>query len=196
MEEGEGPSPRAALAAGVIFEAALALVAFALGALAGVDPLLTLRLDARDAAIGAAATLPMLVFFVVFLKSGAAPFRSIRDALDERLWPVFRHASVTDLAAISALAGIGEELLFRGVIQPALAGYAGVVAGLVATSVIFGLAHSVTRTYAVIATLIGAFLGGLWLLTGNILVPVVAHALYDFVAILLYLRDARRRLPA
>ena len=55
----------------------------------------------------------------------------------------------------------------------------------------FGLLHPITRAYAVIAALLGAYLGGLWLAGGNLLTPIVAHALYDFVA-LVYLLRLRR----
>jgi hypothetical protein len=42
----------------------------------------------------------------------------------------------------------------------------------------------VSLTYAVIAALIGAYLGAIMLLTQNVLTPIVAHGLYDFVALL------------
>jgi uncharacterized protein len=48
--------------------------------------------------------------------------------------------------------------------------------------------HWITRTYALLAALVGLYLGGLWLWTGNLLVPIVAHALYDFVALIWILR--------
>ena len=31
--------------------------------------------------------------------------------------------------------------------------------------------------------LMGLLLGGLWIATGNLLVPIVAHAVYDFLAL-------------
>jgi membrane protease YdiL (CAAX protease family) len=87
-------------------------------------------------------------------------------------------------------------MLFRGLLQPAIAGLwagpAGVWLGLAGASLLFGLAHAVTRAYVVLAALVGAYLGGLWLATGNLLVPVVAHGLYDFAAILWLLGSARR----
>ena len=41
-----------------------------------------------------------------------------------------------------------------------------------------------------LAGLIGLYLGWLWLAVGNLLVPIVVHALYDFVA-LMYLVKVR-----
>ena len=87
---------------------------------------------------------------------------------------------------IAALAGIGEETLFRGVIQAAVAqhvgGPRGVWLGLLVAAVLFGLLHPVTPMYAVLAGAIGLYLGWLWLVGGNLLLPIVTHGVYDFVA--------------
>jgi membrane protease YdiL (CAAX protease family) len=85
---------------------------------------------------------------------------------------------------ISLAAGVGEELLFRGLLQAAIADWLHPWAGLGIASLVFGLAHSITRTYAVLATLLGAYLGGLWLACDNLLAPMITHALYDFLALL------------
>jgi membrane protease YdiL (CAAX protease family) len=193
VDTGEAPPPRLGLIAGVLFEALLVGLAFGFGAMFGIRPLETLRFDPTAAALGVAATVPLLALFLVFLKSRAKPFVKIRAQLDAHLLPIFRAASIVDLFSISAIAGIGEELLFRGVVQVAVGAYAGPVAGLVVGAVLFGLAHSITKTYTVVAALLGVWLGGLWLFTGDLVAPIVAHALYDFVALLLYVRDARRR---
>ncbi len=108
--------------------------------------------------------------------------------------PLFRDCRFTELAVIAALAGIGEEMLFRGVIQAAVAqqigGPRGVWLGLLVAAVLFGLLHPVTPTYAVLAGSIGLYLGWLWLACGNLLLPIITHGVYDFLA-LLYLVQAR-----
>jgi membrane protease YdiL (CAAX protease family) len=121
------------------------------------------------------------------------PIARIRHEIDGTIVPLFERASVLHIALLSAVAGIGEEALFRGVIQGAVAARSYAVAGLVVASVLFGLAHLVTRTYAVLAGLIGAYLGMLLLVFDNLLVPIVVHAVYDFVA-LWYLLGGRTRL--
>ena len=95
-----------------------------------------------------------------------------------------------DLALISALAGLGEELLFRGVLQTVLAGAVGLGLAVALTSIVFGLAHFISFTYAAYATVVGVYLGVLLIVFGNLLVPVVAHAAYDFLALvyLVYFR--------
>lgn len=98
-----------------------------------------------------------------------------------------------DLILLAALAGLGEELLFRGVLQPWFERVSP-LAGLILTNVLFGLMHAVTLSYAVIAGLIGLYLS--WLAYGvdppNLLRPIITHAAYDFVAFLLIVREYRR----
>ena len=53
---------------------------------------------------------------------------------------------------------------------------------------LFGLMHFITPTYAVLATLMGAYLGLVWQWTGNLLAVVLMHALYDFLVLLYLLR--------
>ena len=78
--------------------------------------------------------------------------------------------------------------------QTNLAGAMGVVPALLVTSVLFGLVHFVTSTYAVMAGIIGVYLGVISIWSGNLLVPMVVHALYDFVA-LMYLARYMRPAP-
>ena len=81
-----------------------------------------------------------------------------------------------------------EEVFFRSVIQGGLARHIGTIPGLAVASVIFGIFHLVNKTYALIATLIGAYLGILWIVIGNLLAPIATHAVYDFVALAYFLR--------
>jgi membrane protease YdiL (CAAX protease family) len=60
---------------------------------------------------------------------------------------------------------------------------------LVAVAVLFGMVHALNVGYALLATLMGLYLGWLWMATGNLMVPIVAHAVYDFLALLYILRE-------
>jgi membrane protease YdiL (CAAX protease family) len=53
---------------------------------------------------------------------------------------------------------------------------------------LFGALHALTPTYAILATLAGAYLGSVWLITGNLLVVIIAHGFYDFIALVYLLR--------
>ncbi len=96
---------------------------------------------------------------------------------------LFRGRGVLAVIVVSALAGVGEELLFRGVIQSGLSASFGVWPGLLVASVLFGGMHALSRAYFVLATLMGLYLGTLYQATGNLLLPAIVHGLYDAIAI-------------
>jgi membrane protease YdiL (CAAX protease family) len=54
---------------------------------------------------------------------------------------------------------------------------------LALASVLFGLLHLITPSYAVLAAMMGAYLGWFSIWTGNLLAPIMIHALYDFFAL-------------
>jgi uncharacterized protein len=56
------------------------------------------------------------------------------------------------------------------------------------TAALFGVAHWLTPTYAVLAGLVGAYLGWTLAASGNLLVPIVAHGLYDLIALAVLVR--------
>jgi membrane protease YdiL (CAAX protease family) len=178
--------------AGVLSESALLVAALATGRLAGVPPFGLLAFDAAAVAYGIAATLPMLLLLFWCLRTGWAPMRRLVTLAEEHLRPYLAGASIGGIALLSFMAGIGEEALFRGVIQTALAerlpGWTAVGIG----ALLFGLAHCLTLSYAVLAGLIGLYLGVVFLLTENLLVPIVAHGLYDMVALSVLARANRR----
>jgi membrane protease YdiL (CAAX protease family) len=63
------------------------------------------------------------------------------------------------------------------------------------SNVIFGLAHFVTPTYALLAGILGGYLGWLFTVSGNLLAPIIAHGLYDFLAFLVVARECRHAPP-
>ncbi|KAG5186183.1 CAAX protease self-immunity-domain-containing protein, partial [Tribonema minus] len=86
---------------------------------------------------------------------------------------------------VGIAAGVGEELMFRGLLQGGLQRYLSTEAAVAASAVVFGLLHAVTPMYAVCAGITGAYFSLLWLWSGNLVVPIVAHAVYDIGAMLL-----------
>ena len=129
------------------------------------------------------ATLPMLALMYWIGRSRWKPFAGLMREVDGRIAPLFAGSSLVHLAAIAVAAGIAEELLFRGVLQQWLEVRIGTIAAMVGAAVLFGLAHAITRTYAAVAAAIGLYLGWLLAVTGNLVVPIVTHALYDFAAL-------------
>ena len=145
----------------------------------------------RDLGLGVVACAPLLAVFWFLMRSRLAPFARIRRLLARFFRDVAAPWSIAQIAMVSLLAGLCEEILFRGVIQGALTDWLGWQAALLATGVLFGCAHLVTFAYGVIAALLGIYLGVLWLASANLLVPVVTHAVYDFVALVYLLRHWR-----
>ena len=190
--EDELPPPENFALLATLFEALLAFLAVGLGWLFGHPPAATFRLSGVDAAWGLAATVPALALFWLCLRCPWAPFARLTHIVDRRLVPMFRGCRLLEIAAISLVAGIGEEMLFRGLLQGGLAqwigGPVGVWVGLAAGSLAFGLAHPLSFTYFVMTGLIGFYLGWIWNSSGNLLVPVTTHAVYDFFALVYLLK--------
>ena len=179
------------------FEGGLAILALGLGWLFGIRPMDSFHWSWSGLGWGLLGTLPPLGLLAIFVYLPWKPFRRIRRLLDHTFLPLFRECGPHELAVIALLAGLGEEMLFRPVIQGGLAGLCsshpmlGTILGLAAATLIFGLLHGITPTYAILAGLIGLYLGILWLLTDNLLVPITVHALYDFIALVVLLRTQR-----
>lgn len=182
-----GPISRL-LVAGVASEAALLGVAFALGWLADVPPFERSRPDPWAVGYGAAATLPLLVLLRWCLRTSWAPVRRLVALVEEHLRPHLVGTTAAGIVLLSLLAGIGEEALFRGVIQAGLAERLPAPAAVGIAALLFGMAHWLTPAYAVLAGFIGAYLGILFQVTDNLLVPIVTHALYDVVALSVLVR--------
>ena len=172
------------LTAAIVFEGSLVGLATALGWWLDVAPLTRFTWDRTGLIGGLAATVPMFGLFAVAYRFPAGPMRRIKQFLLEALGPSLIACRWYDLLLVALVAGIGEELLFRGVLQPKL--------GIWGSNILFGLVHLITPAYAVTAGLIGAYLGWLLDASGNLLAPILAHGLYDFLAFLVVARDVRR----
>ena len=111
-----------------------------------------------------------------------------------RLWPAYRQSADfylelvikplewADLIWLGLLPGLSEELLFRGVMLPAL-GFN--LAAVAVSSVLFGVLHLSGNgqwPYVVWATIVGFALGYCALITGNLVVPVVAHIITNLIS--------------
>jgi membrane protease YdiL (CAAX protease family) len=100
------------------------------------------------------------------------------------LRPAVRDAGDATILVLGIASGVAEELFFRGLLTPAL--------GLVIASLAFGALHQlrgrVGWIWASWATVMGLLFGALFLATGSLLGPIVAHASIN-VMNLRFLRD-------
>jgi len=176
----------------VLFEGGVMAVALALGWAVEIHLFAMLRWNTAALAWGFAATLPLFALFLASIRFRPKPIARIHEILVEILGPWLAACRWYDLIVVAILAGVGEELFFRGVLQVWLGDVGwlkslpGPDAGLVLASVLFGLAHCITPTYALLAGLMGAYLGLLLDVSGerNLMGPILAHALYDYLAFL------------
>jgi membrane protease YdiL (CAAX protease family) len=180
----------------VLVEGGLALAAACLGWLFSV-PLRDLFPEwgqplAAAAARGILFTLPMFVLFWAMIHSQLPTFRHLRDQVKSLIREMFPTGSYAQFAMVALLAGVGEELLFRGVIQTKLVEWTNPVAGLVLASLVFGAAHALSKLYFLLATLIGLYLGWLLQRYDELITPMIAHALYDFLALVYLFKSGAR----
>jgi len=162
------------LAASAILLAASAVWSLARGIeLLGVlNPTLTTLAQGVGAGLVLATTLPLVTApwarRVLLLRG----LKRAWDALESGLGPGLRIREVLVLAVCS---GISEEIFFRGVLQHEL--------GIVPSAVLFGLLHPLGLAYVLWATAAGAGFGALYLATGSLVAPALAHGTYNLIAL-------------
>ena len=94
--------------------------------------------------------------------------RAVRRVYRDLLKPLFAEIGALEVVVISLAAGIGEELFFRGALQPEV--------GLIPASLVFGVLHMGTRgtiAFGGWAAVMGAALGWLAVATEGLLAPIV-----------------------
>jgi len=174
-----------------LLEASLLGLAAVWSELAGQPLLGSMHWRTTDAILGIVGAIPLFLLFQAALASSWAPMITIRRFLEDFVRPFFGKWSVVQLAVISALAGVSEEIFFRGALQGGLTQPFGVIPAILVASVIFGFCHLVNRAYAILAGFIGVYFSVLWVASGNLLTPIVTHAVYDFIALVYFLRIRR-----
>jgi CAAX protease family protein len=141
---------------------------------------------------GVLATLPLVLMFWFLVRSRHPELRRLSDQVQWLVDELFSGANLAQLVLVALLAGAGEELLFRGTLLSLLGRWTTPLVALAATSLLFGMAHALSRLYFLLATLIGAYFGWLTLDVG-LAVAMVAHGLYDLVALVYLTRRSRIR---
>lgn len=133
-------------------------------------PLNPLAAHAYSCLLGAA-----LGMTTVFLSRVSVGRFAWARRLHNELRPIARQLSGVDIVLLAVLSALGEELLFRGVLQPVL--------GLWGQALVFGLLHQMTGPsrwiWVTWAGVVGFVFGVLFQLTGSLLGPILAHALIN-----------------
>lgn len=174
----------------LVFEGATIPLSLALALLLGVTPWADLAFSAVALALsgGATVVLGALLMLLALIRPGW--FQEAEAQVRPLIEMLFRGRGPGPIIALCALAGIGEELLFRGVLQVWLAGPIGAWPAVVLAAIVFGLLHYLSHTYFALAVGLGIYLGALYQLSGNLVVPILVHALYDGIAVAYMLRHS------
>ena len=184
--------PASVVLIAVLFEGLLGVVGWALCVWQGVPLAERLTPTASTWLRVAVATLPMLILLVYVTRSRWALIVELRSRVEWLVGELFRDVGWLGLAVVSVTAGFGEEVLFRGALQPIAERSLGSTTGLIAASLCFALAHAVTRAYFLFALAVGLYLGWIAHTFDELVTPIAVHALYDFVALVVLQRSVRR----
>jgi uncharacterized protein len=120
-----------------------------------------------------------------------AVWATYRESADFYLAMVLKPLAIPDTIWLGLLPGLSEELLFRGVMLPAI-GLDPI--GIVLSSLCFGVLHMTNIQqwpYAVWATFVGIILAVTMVETGNLFIPIVAHITTNFISGLAWKLKAR-----
>lgn len=175
-------------------EGGLGVVALAVGWLVGHWPAIGIGWLSPSASdqliaigVGVVATFPLLVALAIVDRFPIGALDRVRQIAQEAISRMFPRPQIRQLALVAAVAGLGEELLFRGLVQAGLARLITIQGGpwiaLLVASAVFGAFHWLNTTYALLAAVAGVYFGSLLMITGSLWPPIVAHALYDFAAL-------------
>jgi membrane protease YdiL (CAAX protease family) len=167
--------------------AAVGVVAAGLASALGHDPI---ACDGWLGARGAPALLLSLGLGVCLAAATIAATRAmVRRAgwvreLHAALRPTVHGATEGSMLAVAVASAAGEELLFRGLLVP--------LVGVVASSAVFGALHQIRGRarwgWMAWAALMGLLFALVFVATGSLLGPIVAHAAINH-ANLRFLRD-------
>jgi membrane protease YdiL (CAAX protease family) len=170
----------------VFIGVAEALFSLILGWFLGHNPLETFKWNLHAVSMGVAATVPLILLSLAMLRWPVGPLASLKDYFDKVVVPLLEKSSWPDLALIALSVSVGDDMLSRGVLQASLSHWFGVPVGLGLASMLVALVQPISVQYMVWTGLVGVYLGGVWIICGNLLTVMVAHALYGF-AVLSYL---------
>ena len=155
----------------------LLMIAFILGiflfdSLSAFLALFTI-VDSNILIVGGTVGLIVVLVDLLFMKL-LPPTYYDDGGLNER---IFQNRSLYHIAMIAAVVAIGEEILFRGVIQTHF--------GLIASSLLFALVHYryLFNWFLFVNIIALSFLiGFIYFQTGNLLVTIFMHFLVDFLS--------------
>ena len=134
---------------------------------------------------GAAVCIAMIVYLVYAWRNAVTAGRAARNRYAKSFGDLVHFMPQTkrelnNFYVVSFTAGIVEEIIYRGFVIWYFGQYMPVWGAVVVSSVAFGLGHSYQGPSGVVRiSLIGLAFGTLYVVTGSIWLPIIAHILLD-----------------
>jgi len=130
-----------------------------------------------------------LTVWTFLVQHGYAIFKgdAYAQQLTTSLAKEYSHASALQIVLGGLTAACGEEIFFRGFLQQRF--------GLIAASLLFMIAHMGKREIRVVSlwsVFQGFYIGVFFLWTRNLLVPMIAHGLFDLGGMIYFRRFMAR----
>jgi len=175
--------PRHAIRASIAIALVLATYKFAICKL-GQPP--RDDLPAKGAVKGLAAGL-LLGFLLFSAIVGVAALLDVYNIIGDGGFQMFLDTAIV----MAIMPGFMEEMLFRGILFHFLEQFGGSWFALVVTSILFGVAHIFNPNASVFSSLAiaveaGILLGGAYMLTRNLWMPIALHASWNFTQGFIY----------
>ena len=152
------------------------------------SPIYPLNITINTTFLGLLIPLPLIALNIVLFCSPLNKLRGLKASnrfINEVVRPFVNDLDIPAAIIISAAAGIGEELFFRGLLQTEF--------GLILSSLLFSLLHFgfAAKEFKFMAFLyfaIGLYFGWLLIIINSLWALSVAHAVYDFI-IIIYMKS-------
>lgn len=168
--------------AGVVAPLVMILIGYILGVALRDEWLDLWRLPGWRSVLYGVAT-AVLSMGMVYGLYRSSPFfeRALKESGVKVGEEALRMAGYPVMFVVVSAAGLGEEILFRGGLQPTI--------GIIPTALLFGFSHGGWRremwAYALAASGSGALFGLAYKMTGDLWVPIIAHVLHNIAATVL-----------
>ena len=184
QEEAKKLNARSIVVAALVVEGFLVCLFFMWRAVRGYED--RALAQGSDIVFGVLFALLLLAVNVVVMRcfSETRFYRRHFDLVDQLMKPLADSLGLFPALLVSLSAGVGEELFFRAVLQTE---FGIVVASIVFSLVHFGLAAKRYYVLVIVYAVIGVYFGLLFWAFASVWVPLIAHFVYDFLA-LCYLR--------
>ncbi|MGV3721260.1 MAG: CPBP family intramembrane glutamic endopeptidase, partial [Actinomycetota bacterium] len=134
-------------------------------------------------AAGALMTAATYLLFPLCVRMAPGLARATGD-----LYALFNNGWAPLRLSLLPLVILGEELVWRGLVQTVVERRAGGMAGALMTALLYAAAHlpAATPLLALVALCCGFYWGALRTATGSLAVPLIAHLVWDLCVMVLF----------